>query len=254
MNVAPVIQSCDGKVLTITLNRPEVRNALRPDMFTLLADMFAAAEADSSVEVVRFTGAGVSFSAGGDAKAKPENFDDGWRELTRLLIGVQAMRKPVVAKVRGHAIGIGATLALLADFVTATEGAKFHYPFVHMGLVPEGTRVATRLMTPTLARSFVILGEPMSGAAAAAAGVIHRAVPEAELDSSVDQLTHQLLTLPPGAFANSKQALQIAATTDLSASLDWERRTQATIRSAPGYAEFRAEFFRRAGVRPDTWG
>lgn len=252
MSAAPVMQSRNGAVLTITLNRPEVRNALRPDMFTLLADMFAAAAADSSVAVVQFTGAGVSFSAGGDAKARPENFDDGWRELTRLVLGMESMRKPVIAKVRGHAIGIGLTLALLADFVIAAADTKFHYPFAHMGLVPEGTRVATRLMTPALARSFVTLGEPMTAAAAAAAGVIHRAVPEGELDASVAELTNKLLALPPGAFANSKQALQIAAAGDLAASLDWERRTQAAIRSSPGYAEFRAAFFHKAGVRSDS--
>jgi enoyl-CoA hydratase/carnithine racemase len=236
-------------VLEITLNRPEVRNAIVPEVLDLLTQAFESANHDENVRLLILSGAGVSFSSGGDANYKGPSFKYGWEFAERAVLTINACPKPVIAKVRGHAIGFGCSLALLADFVVATSDTRFHFPFVHMGLVPEGIKTVTRLLGKVAARSYILLGQPLTGAEAEAAGLIYRAVASDELDSAVDDLTRQLLALPTHAYGPVKQALAFSETHTLKETLDWEMEQQSTIRSSPEFEAFRTAYFSNVGVK-----
>lgn len=237
----------DG-VMTITLNRPRVRNALIPELMHRLADAVTAASADPQVRLVLLTGAGQSFCAGGDAKFPNSDFATGWAAFEGLVTAVRACPKMIVAKVQGHAIGAGCTLALLADFVLAEEPAVFRFPFVAMGLVPEGMHIVARLLRPVAANRFVLLGEPLTGGQAAAAGLIHAAVPPGDLDQAADRLISQVLALPEPALVRIKSGLEHAYRSSAEDSLEWEHQNQAELRVEPGNEDFRTEYFGQRGI------
>ncbi|MEY2989226.1 MAG: hypothetical protein RLZZ163_142 [Actinomycetota bacterium] len=246
----PVLVTRDARgVLIIELNRPAVRNALLPDMLGDMADALSESVGDPAVRVIVLSGAGASFCAGGDAKAAPSEFPAAWTGLTRLLLGLSQCPKPVVARVQGHAVGFGCSLALAADLVVAETTTRFHWPFVHMGLVPEGTQLAVRCMPAAMLRSFALLGDPLTGAALAEAGVIHAAVESDRLTSTVDGLVDRLITLPAFGLAAIKRSLEAARCLPLPESLQWEGEQQQAIRSSPEFSAFRAAYFARAGVK-----
>jgi enoyl-CoA hydratase/carnithine racemase len=237
----------DG-VMTITLNRPRVRNALIPEVMHRLADAVTAATADPAVRLVLLAGAGKSFCAGGDAKFPNADFATGWAAFERSVTALRGCPKVTLAKVQGHAIGAGCTLALLADFVLAEEPALFRFPFVAMGLVPEGMHIVARLLRPVAAKRFVLLGESLTGGQAAAAGLIHAAVPPGDLDQATDRLIEQVLALPDPSVLRIKSGLEHAYRSTAEESLEWERRNQAELRVEPGNEQFREQYFGRRGI------
>jgi len=241
----PVVLSAvqDG-VLTVTLNRPEVRNALIPDVSNLLAEAFESAATNPAVRAAVLAGTGKSFCAGGDARFKNADFPTGWAAFERSVTALTSFPKPLVIRVQGHAIGAGCTLALLGDFVVAEDDAIFRFPFVHMGLVPEGAYVVTQLVRPVVARSFVLLGEPLTGAEAASVGLIHQAVPTGSLDQAVGEIVGKVLALPGVAIEQVKAGLALAGRAGFEETLEWERVAQAELRALPGSEELRADYFR----------
>jgi enoyl-CoA hydratase/carnithine racemase len=245
----PVVLSAmrDG-VLTVTLNRPEVRNALIPEVNNVLAEFFESAAADTAVRAAVLAGNGKSFCAGGDARFKNADFPTGWAAFERAVTALTSFPKPLVIRVQGHAIGAGCTLALLGDFVVAGDDAVFRFPFVHMGLVPEGTHVVTQLVSPVVARSFVLLGEPLTGAEAASVGLIHQAVPAGGLDQAVREIIGKVLALPDVAIERVKAGLALAGRAGFEETLEWERVAQAELRALPGSEEIRADYFRGRNV------
>lgn len=246
MTAELVLSQRVGAVMHVTLNRPEVRNAINPDVAESLALAVEAAAADEAIRVLRLAGAGVSFCAGGDADYK--GGVDNWAPIAHVFHAIRDCPKPVVARVQRHAIGFGCTLALLADFVVAGSDARLHFPFIQMGLVPEGTREISHRLPPAVARSFVLLGEPLSGEEAQSWGLIYRAVEPDVLDEAVADLEARLLEVPTPAMARAKQGLLYAEEHTAVESFEMDRVNQSELRNAPGYAEFRAEYFRRKGV------
>jgi enoyl-CoA hydratase/carnithine racemase len=245
---AVVLTGVRDGVMTITLNRPQVRNALIPEVMNRLADAADAASADPRVRLVVLAGAGKSFCAGGDAKFPNADFATGWAAFERLVTALRACPKVIVARVQGHAIGAGCTLALLADFVVAEEPAVFRFPFVAMGLVPEGMHIVARLLRPVAAKRFVLLGEPLTGGQAAAAGLIHAAVPPGDLDQAADRLVAQVLALPDPSVVRVKSGLEHAGRSSAEDSLEWERQNQAELRAEPGNEQFRTTYFGQRGI------
>src|SRR3990170_497691 len=129
------------RLLTITLNRPESLNAVNLQMHEELADVFSFAASDPHSDVILLTGAGRAFSAGGDLDhiannaAHPHLFDHEVRVAKRIVLALLDLDKPLVCRMNGHAVGLGATLALLSDVIFATETAKIGDPHVALGLV-----------------------------------------------------------------------------------------------------------------------
>jgi enoyl-CoA hydratase len=204
-----------GRVLTIVMNRPEVKNAANVRMHRELSTVFRHAQADEASDIVVLTGAGDAFSSGGDIRAMRDKiadrtlWNDTVNEARSLFYSILDMEKPFIARINGAATGLGATLAVYADISIASEGAVIGDPHVKVGLVAGD---GGALMWPMLvgfqrAKELLFLGDNISAVEAARIGLISRAVPAAQLDDEVDALVTRLLKLPPFALRGTKKAI-----------------------------------------------
>src|SRR5262250_2424725 len=195
-------------VATLTLDRPEVGNALDDAVVARLGDALAECAADSAVRVVVVTGAGRVFSAGADLRwmrrmrdaGAAENVDDA-RRTQRLFAAVAELPKPVVARVNGPARGGGVGLLAAADVVVASAEAHFAFTEVRVGIVPATIApfVIARVGAARARRLFCT-GETFAAADALAWGLVDRVVPAAELDAAVAAVVGDLLKGAPGAI------------------------------------------------------
>jgi enoyl-CoA hydratase len=190
----------DDRVVTVTLNRPEARNAINRGMHAELGRIFLDLEADDECDVVILTGAGGYFCGGGDLKwilsmhGDPVKSGAAIRNDRRIQNAMLDLEKPIIAKVRGPAIGLGCSLALFCDFVYATPDATFADPHVSVGLVAGdgGALIWPQLIGYARARRYLLTGDPIKGAEAADIGLITEAVPDNELDATVGTLVARL--------------------------------------------------------------
>jgi enoyl-CoA hydratase/carnithine racemase len=180
-------------------------------MYNQLREALVAADADQSVNAILLTGAGNAFSAGNDLedfmKSPPESVD---APPFRFLNALAHLEKPVVAAVNGIAVGIGATLLFHCDLVFAQDSARFSFPFVALGLVPEG---ASSLLLPQLvghqrASEILLFGDPLSATEAQAMGLVNRVISDRPvLDYALAQAI-RLTQLPAGAVRRTKALLK----------------------------------------------
>ena len=181
-------------VATVTINRPDRRNALSWTVMTELRGAIAAAKADRDVHVVVITGAGDrAFSAGADLSGMAEgagfaDLHDARGELARLFRDVWELGKPTIARVRGFALAGGFGVALMCDFVIAAEDAQFGTPEIDVGLWPMMITVPLmRSMPPKKALELMLTGRRVGAAEAERIGFVNSVVPVAELDAAVDE-------------------------------------------------------------------
>lgn len=178
----------DGAVLRLTLNRPEKRNIIDDPINAQLSDAFHDATFDDRVRCVVLAGEGPSFCGGGDFAQMKRKVDDpglffkGIWNSRRLVYTVLDCPKPTVAKLQGHAMGLGATLPLMCDFVVAVDDTKIADPHVNIGLVAGdgGSLIWPQMMGYAKARKFLMLGEPITGKEAADLGLIAESAPSFE--------------------------------------------------------------------------
>jgi enoyl-CoA hydratase len=190
-----------GRLLTITLNRPDSLNAVNLQMHDELANVFNFAASDAHSDVILLTGAGRAFSAGGDLDhiannaAHPHLFDHEVRVAKRIVFALLDLDKPVVCRMNGHAIGLGATLALLTDVIFAADGAKIGDPHVALGLVAGdgGAAIWPQRIGFGRAKEYLLTGELLTAKKAEEIGLINHCVPASELDSAVDAFCERLL-------------------------------------------------------------
>lgn len=207
----------NGRVLTVSLNRPEVLNATDPLMHQELIDVFPRIGNDPETDIVILTGEGKAFAAGGDLKGMQEKLPDQARwveameEARALLYSPVDLDKPVIARLNGHAMGMGATLALFCDIVIASEKAKLGDPHVNVGLScgDGGSVIWPALIGHVRAKRYLFTGDTISAKEAAEIGLINEAVPHDELDQRVDELTQQLLKQPPLALRLTKKSVNM---------------------------------------------
>jgi enoyl-CoA hydratase len=189
------------RLLTITLNRPESRNAINLELHEELAEVFVFAAADPHSDVIVLTGAGSAFSAGGDLEhiarnaANPELFDEEVRLAKRIVFAMLDLDKPLVCRMNGHAVGLGATLALFCDVIFAADNAKIGDPHVALALVAGDGGAAIWPLRIGLGRAkeFLLTGELLSAAKAEQIGLVNHCVPAQELDAAVDAFCQRLL-------------------------------------------------------------
>jgi enoyl-CoA hydratase len=190
-----------GRLLTMTLNRPDTLNAVNREMHEELADAFNFAALDEHSDVVVLTGAGRAFSAGGDLDhiasnaANPELFDSDVRHAKRIVFALLDLDKPVVCRLNGHAVGLGATLALLCDVIFAAENAKIGDPHVALGLVAGdgGAAIWPARIGFGRAKEYLLTGELLTAKQAQEIGLVNHCVPAAQLDAAVDAFCQKLL-------------------------------------------------------------
>ena len=249
----------DDGITRITFNRPERRNSVDFEMFELLAAALREAAADDS-RVVILSGAGDSFSAGADLLAAGAGdiarFDvtAHLREhTTPAILAMRALPKPLIARVDGHAVGIGCSYALACDMVIASERALFGLGFIKIGLMPDGgsTYTLPRLVGYAKAFELMATGDIIDAQEALRLGLVNRVVAPADLDATVDQLAARLAQLPQTALARIKAALNHSATGDLAAALEFEAVNQDACFHSPDFAEGVAAFMQK---RPPVFG
>ncbi|WP_372621136.1 enoyl-CoA hydratase-related protein [Falsiroseomonas sp.] len=241
----------------LTLHRPEKLNAFDAALHAALRAALEEAGRDATCRAVLLTGAGRGFCAGQDL-AEPgltgpdadlgAVIDRGWNRLIRTIRG---MEKPVVCAVHGMAAGAGASIAFACDITLAAENARFGQAFIRIGLIPDSgaTWALPRLVGPARARAMAMLGEPITGTDAAAMGLIHRAVPEAELMTEAEALCAKLARLPAKALAATKRALDAAEGNTLDAQLELEARMQQELGRSHDYKEGVAAFQQKRPAR-----
>lgn len=190
----------DGKVLHATLNRPETLNAVDDDMDRDLAHLFGDVAADAETNVLVLTGAGRAFSAGGDIEHmqrlidQPNLFLDGMAAAKHIVFSLLDCPKPVIAKVNGAAVGLGATIALFSDLIYAADTANIGDPHVKVGYVAGdgGAVIWPQLIGYARAKEYLLTGDLLTGAEAARIGLINRALPADQLDAAVDEIAQKL--------------------------------------------------------------
>jgi enoyl-CoA hydratase len=230
-----------GRLLTVTLNRPDTLNAVNREMHEELADVFNFATQDEHSDVVVLTGAGRAFSAGGDLEhisrnaANPELFDEEARHAKRIVFAMLDLDKPLVCRLNGHAVGLGATLALLSDVIFAAESAKIGDPHVALGLVAGdgGAALWPQRVGFGRAKEYLLTGELLTARKAAEIGLINHCVPATELDGAVDAFCERLLNGSRNAIRWTKVLINLelkrVATAVMDAGLAYEA---VTVRSA----------------------
>ena len=233
--------SCQGRRLTITLNRPETLNAVNRKMHEELGDVFNFAALDEHSDVVVLTGAGRAFSAGGDLEhiarnaANPDLFDAEARLAKRIVFSMLDLDKPLVCRMNGHAVGLGATLALLSDVIFAAENAKIGDPHVALGLVAGdgGAAIWPQRIGLGRAKEYLLTGELLTAKQAAEIGLINHCLPAAELDGAVDAFCERLLNGSRNAIRWTKVLINLelkrVATAVMDAGIAYEA---VTVRSA----------------------
>jgi enoyl-CoA hydratase/carnithine racemase len=201
----------DQGVATLTIDRPDKKNAINAAMYEALARHLDSAARDGAVRSVLITGAGSAFTAGNDLKdfadprfALPES------PVISFMQGLARFEKPVIAAVNGLAVGIGVTMLLHCDLVYVAEGATFSMPFVNLGLVPE---FASTLLLPLIvgrvrAAEKLLLGRPFQAAEAVAMGIANAMLPPAELLAQAQAVARAFNDLPPGAVRDTKKLLR----------------------------------------------
>ncbi|MDD5298507.1 MAG: enoyl-CoA hydratase-related protein [Rhodocyclaceae bacterium] len=201
-------QDRDG-IRTIVLDRPEKKNAMTEVMWIGLGTAFATA-ASAGNRVVLVTGRGATFCAGNDLRdflehpPKDEN-----APVFRCLLAMATLELPLIAAVRGPAVGIGTTLLLHCDLVYAAPGAKLKVPFVDLGLVPEAgsSLLLPRRIGRARAGAMLLLGETISAEQAHADGIITRIVPDENLDTEAQAAAAIIAAKPRQAVLETKRLL-----------------------------------------------
>ena len=205
-----------GRVMVMTLNRPEKLNAVNGAMHEEITKGLREVARDADSSVIVLTGAGRAFCAGGDVSTmdSAEGFDSSRADpdavsgegLVDALIRID---KPVIAMVNGAAVGLGATIALLCDVVVAANDAMFADRHVNVGLVAGdgGAVIWPLLIGPARAKEFLMTGDAVSGVEAERIGLINHAVPREQLVDYTMQLADRLAALPQFAVRATKVAV-----------------------------------------------
>ena len=231
----------DG-ALRVTLNRPEVYNALCAEMADELAALIEDATARGDVRVVVLTGTGAAFSTGADISGANahEHFDvSALDRANRIIRAITRLDKPVVAAVNGIAAGVGCSAALAADLVVAAESASFLLAFARIGLMPDGGATATVAASIGRARAMrmALLADPLTAAEAYDAGLVTHVASDEEFPGLVEKVVRRLAAGPPLAFAATKKAINAATLGALEGSLERERTGQTLLLRTDDVAE-----------------
>jgi 2-(1,2-epoxy-1,2-dihydrophenyl)acetyl-CoA isomerase len=255
---ATILLEIQDSVARITLNRPDKLNSFTRTMHLELRAVIQKIADDPAVRAVVLTGSGRGFCAGqdlADLSFEPGNSTDLGEVVDQLfnplVRSLQALKKPVIARVQGIAAGAGANLALACDLVIASRSASFLQAFVNIGLVPDsgGTFFLPHRVGTARAMGLAMLGEKLPAERAEAWGLIWKCVDDEQLDAEVDKLAARLAVMPTRALAAAKLAIGKALTQSLDASLDLERDLQAELSASHDYLEGVQAFLQKRAPR-----
>ncbi|SAI22004.1 enoyl-CoA hydratase/isomerase [Bordetella ansorpii] len=241
-----VVSAREGAVLTLTINRPERRNALHLAAYGELTVQLKRANDDPGLAAVILTGAGTHFTAGNDLRdfqAQPNRpaGDSAGLAFLRALIDLDV---PVIAAVEGYAIGVGVTLLQHCDFVHAADNATLRMPFTSLGLCPEGgsSLMMARLAGARKAAQWLLLGKAIDAREACEAGLVTSVTPAGGALAAAQATAAQLAALPAGSLRISKSLMRradrAALHDTLSVEADAFRQRLATPEAQQAFAKF----------------
>lgn len=257
MSYETILVEQRGAVTLITLNRPQALNALNSAVLEELIQAFATFEADPGQRCAVLTGAGEkAFAAGADIKEMAEKpaaefyTDDFFSRWTSHL--VKTTRKPWIAAVNGFALGGGCELAMMADFIIASENAKFGQPEIKLGVGPGmgGSQRLTRAIGKAKAMEMCLTGRMMGAEEAERSGLVARVVPLASLIDEAVKTAAEIAAMPPLAAIANKEMVNAAFETTLDQGLLIERRIFQVLTATADKAEGMAAFIEK---RPGVW-
>ncbi len=243
--------SNEGRVRTIALNRPEALNAFNGAQYDAVADALLAAQEAADCRVVVLTGTGRAFSAGADLSEMAVGGTPATHGFRGMLETILGFPKPFVLAVNGLGVGIGATLAGLADFVFMSASARLRCPFSELGLVAEAgsTRTFPALLGRQRAMWFLMASEWMSAAQCKEAGLVLDVFPDDDFRAAVQAKAAKLAALPPESLAEAKALIAHRDRDALKAAIDAENAALARLSGGPANREAVAAF--REKRQPD---
>jgi methylglutaconyl-CoA hydratase len=256
MAFATLLLSHDGPIATLTLNRPEKRNAISPEMMREIEAALGEIEA-SRARVGILTGAGKAFSAGMDLEARrqlaeqspAENLEDS-RRMAHLFRRIYFFSKPLIAAVNGAALAGGCGLATLADFTLATPEAQFGYPEARIGFIPALVSVfLVRQIGEKRARDLLLSGRAVGAEEALRLGLVNEIVPGEKLLGRARELAETLLRNSPSSLARSKRLLRSLTGPEVDRDLELAIRENAAIRSTEDFREGLNAFLEKRAAR-----
>ncbi len=254
MTYETLLVETDGNVGIITLNRPEALNALSRQLCAEVADQLGKWNADPAVGCVILTGAGRAFAAGADIKEMaPQSYMDVYKAdmFASFEHAVSSFRKPIVAAVNGFALGGGCELAMLCDFILASEAAKFGQPEINLGVMPGigGTQRLTRLVGKSKAMEMCLTGRMMDAAEAERAGLVSRVLPADRLLEEAKAVAKKIAAMSQPIAMMTKEAVNVAYETTLHQGLNFERRLFHSMFSTEDQKEGMAAFTEKRPAR-----
>ena len=246
------IEVVDG-VQTVTLTRPDKKNALTNDMYGAMADALEAAESRADIRVTVFQGDGDMFTAGndlGDFAKQSSGNGPTVRHVARFLKNLATATTPLVAAVQGKAVGVGTTMLLHCDMVVLADDAELITPFVNLALVPEAASTYLIPQRIGYARAYEMfaLGDAIKAKRALDLGLANRVVPGADLRGEANRIARQLASKPAGSLTAMKKLMRdagfIAAQMDRESEIFQQRLKSAEAREAfAAFAEKRKPDF-----------
>jgi enoyl-CoA hydratase/carnithine racemase len=251
-----LVEVTDG-VATVTLNRPEARNALNRTLIGELGDALERLDTDAAARAIVLRGAGErAFCAGADLKgmfrqASILEARDQYAGLARVLEGIPRMRTPVIGQVHGYALAGGCGLAVACDVVVASDDAIFGLPEIKLGLLPLMVLAPIlRAGAPKRVLPLVLTGAELPAAEALAIGLVSQVVPLAELAGTVERLARTLAGYSPAALALAKEAFYTALELDHAKALPYLRDLLTIVARSEDAQEGISAFLEK---RPPRW-
>lgn len=254
MGYQNILLDIKGAIGIITINRPEVRNALDPQTVGEIRQALDELAVNPDIGVVIFTGAGdKSFAAGADIsklrdRTMLEALQPGMQELYTQL---EAFVKPVIAAVNGYALGGGCELAMACDIRIASENAKFGLPELNLGIIPGagGTQRLARLVGKGKAKELIFTGEIISAQEAERIGLVNKVVPPEQLLPAAEEMAEKMLKKGPVALRLAKLAVNIGTETDQNTGLVVEKLAQALLMTTEDKVEGTTAFLEKRPPR-----
>ncbi len=247
-----LLERLEGGVLTLTLNRPDKRNALDAPTLDRLQAALDRADLDAEVRVVAVRGAGKDFCAGADleellasADHTPEENERAAMRLGGVFLRMRELPKPVVAVIHGRALAGGAGLATACDLILATESSQFGYPEIQRGFVPAMVMTLLRRLTgEKVAFDLAATGRVLTATEAAAAGLVSRVFPDAMFEAEAGKVLAGLSTASPSALALTKRQFYQLDGLSLEEGVRLGAQVNAVARATPDFRRAIAAFLK----------